>query len=90
MPLSALATLLRESLTTNLSKVARRAGSRTRIIKVAQNVPKEIAWQTAAAIAVAKLPTIAVTIIKIEADVRMAFIERLYVLISASRILILK
>ena len=60
------------------------------MIKVAQNVPKEIAWQTAAAIAVAKLPTIAVTIIRIDAEVKIALIERLYVLISASRMLILK
>ena len=74
----------------NLSKVASSEGNKTKIIKVAQNVPKEIAWQTAAAIAVAKLPTIAVTIIRIDAEVKIALVERLYVLISASRILILK
>lgn len=74
----------------NRSKVASRAGNKIKIIKVAQKVPSEIAWQTAAAIAVAILPTIAVTIVKIEAEVRIALIERLYVLIKASRILILK
>ena len=77
MPFSASAILSPGFLITNLSKVANRAGSKIKIIKVAQKVPSEIAWQTAAAIAVAKLPTIAVTIIRIDAEVRMALMERL-------------
>ena len=77
MPFSASAIPSLGFLTINLSKVANRAGSKIKIIKVAQKVPNEIAWQTAAAIAVAKLPTIAVTIIRIDAEVRMALMERL-------------
>ena len=52
MPFSASAIFSLGFLTTNLSKVANRAGSKIKIIKVAQKVPNEIAWQTAAAIAV--------------------------------------
>ena len=56
----------------NLSRVARRAGRRTRMIMVAQSVPREIEEQMVAAIAEAKFPTMAVTMMRIEAEVRMA------------------
>ena len=44
---------------------------------VAQKVPSEIDLQILPAIAEAKLPTIAVTITRIEADVRIALIDLL-------------
>ena len=53
-----------------LSNVARIGGNRKMIINAAANVPSEIVLQIFAAIADAKFPTIAVTIIKTDADVR--------------------
>ena len=59
------------------SRIARRAGRRTRMIVVAQNVPREIDWQILPATADVKLPTIAVTMIRINAEVRIAPIDLL-------------
>ena len=64
-------------LTMKRSRIAKSGGKSTRIIIVAHNVPSEIDEQIVAAIAVAMRPTIAVTIIKIEADVRIAPIDLL-------------
>lgn len=57
--------------------MARRAGSKNRIIIVAQKVPREMDWQILPAMAEVKLPTIAVTKMRIEAEVRMALIDLL-------------
>ena len=59
----------------NLSSTARSGGNKNRIISVAQKVPSEIDLQILLAIAVVRLPTIAVTIIRIEAEVNIAPID---------------
>ena len=59
----------------NLSNVASSAGNNNRIIRHDTKVPPEIDWHILAAIAVAKLPTIAVTKIKILAEVKIEWID---------------
>jgi hypothetical protein len=61
----------------NLSRTASSGGKRTKMITVAQKVPSEIDLQILPAIAEAKLPTIAVTITRIEAEVKIAPIDLL-------------
>ena len=52
----------------HLSSVASKAGKRHKMITVAQKVPSEIDWQILPAMAEVKFPTIAVTMIRIDAD----------------------
>ena len=57
-------------LTINLSKAAKTAGSTIKISKVAQRVPSDKVLQIFAAIAEANEPTMSVTIIRIDAEVK--------------------
>ena len=68
----------------HLSSVASKAGKRHKMITVAQKVPSEIDWQILPAMAEVKFPTIAVTMIRIDAEVRIAPMDLLYVSTRAS------
>ena len=61
----------------SLSKAARRAGRMTRMRRAEKRVPSLIVIQILAAIAEARVPTIAVTRMRTEAEQRMVWMEPL-------------
>ena len=68
----------------NLSHIARTAGNNVKIKIVEHKVPSETVLQILEAIAEVKFAIIKVTIISIELDVNIVFIELLYEAIIAS------